>query len=335
MKTKSDLTKFNIPFNVPYTTGNEIINLKKIQKNKQLSADGEFTERNINFFKKKLKFKNILLTHTCTDALELIALLLNIKKDDEIIMPSYTFVSTANAFVLRGAKPVFVDIRKDTLNIDENLIEKSITKKTKAIVIVHYAGVSCQVDKILKICKKYKLELIEDAAHAVMSLYKDKYLGGLGSLSAFSFHETKNYTSGEGGAIIINNDKFLKRALILSEKGTNRKEMFSGKISKYTWMDFGSSYLMSEISAAYLWSQLMCERKIFYLRMNIWNNYHKLLVQLEDKNLLARPTIPLYASHNAHIYYVILNPKSNRNKIIKFLRVLGINTVFHYLPLHL
>jgi len=334
MKSKKDLTKFSLPFNVPFVTGGEIKNIKKAQKNKHLSSDGEFTKKNINFFHSKLNIANILLTNTCTDALELIALLLDIKKDDEIIMPSFTFVSTANAFVLRGGKPVFVDIRSDTLNIDEKKIEKSITKKTKAIVIVHYAGVSCEINTILKICKKYKLDLIEDSAHAIMSRYNNRYLGGVGSLGAFSFHETKNYTCGEGGALLINKKKYLKRAEILSEKGTDRKKFFSGKINKYTWRDIGSSSLMSEISAAYLWSQLKNEKKIFNARMTLWDNYHKLLKNYETSKLIRRPIVPTKCFHNAHMYYVILNKKNNRKNIIKEMKNMGINTVIHYIPLH-
>jgi dTDP-4-amino-4,6-dideoxygalactose transaminase len=268
---------------------------------------------------KNLKVKDALLVHSCTAALEICALLLNIKKGDEIIMPSYTFVSTANAFVLRGGTPVFVDIDSETLNIDPNKIEKAITKKTKAIVTVHYAGISCDMDPILKIAKKYKLYVIEDAAQAILSSYKGRPLGSIGNLATLSFHDSKNIHCGEGGALLINNKKFIRRARIIRDKGTNRDDFNNNIVKKYTWVDLGSSYGLSEINAAFLYAQLLKAKSIIKNRIKIWNNYHNLFYELEKEKKLTRPRIPNYAKSYAHIYYLLVK-KSLRDKLIKYLK---------------
>lgn len=318
-----------IYFNEPKLIGKT----KNIKKLKHFSSKGEYAEKCENWLKTKIKCKESLLVKSCTSALEMCALLLNVNSNDEIIMPSFTSVSTANAFVLRGGKPIFVDIDKETCNIDISKIEKAITKKTKAIVVVHYAGISCDMDKIIKISKKYKLYLIEDAAQAIMSKYRGKPLGSLGDLSTLSFHETKNIHCGEGGALLINNTKFIKRAKIIRDKGTNRDLFDKNLVKKYTWIDLGSSYGLDEINAAFLYSQLKLAKKIIKKRIDIFNAYHKELKSLEIKKLIKRPSIPKYAKHNGHIYYlIILN--NQRNNLIKHLKQKNINTVFHYTPLH-
>ena len=297
------------------------------------SSNGPYIKKCEDWLKKEIKCKDAILTHSCTAALEMCALLLDIKKDDEIIMPSYTFVSTANAFVLRGGKPVFADISPDTCNIDPSKIEQAISKKTKAIVVVHYAGVSCDMDPIIKIAKKHKLYVIEDAAQAILSTYKGNPLGSIGDLATLSFHETKNIHCGEGGALLINNPKFIKRAKIIRDKGTNRDLFNQNMVKKYSWVDYGSSYGLSEINAAFLFSQLKQAKKITKKRLNIFNEYHQQLESLEIKKLIKRPTIPKYTKHNAHMCYLIVR-KNLRNKLIKFLKHKKINTVFHYIPLH-
>jgi len=319
-----------IIFNNPYFS---IKNYKILKKKKYFSANGSFTKKCQLWLRKNIKCKEAFLVHSCTAALEMCALLLNIKKGDEIIMPSYTFVSTANAFVLREGTPVFVDIDPKTLNIDPNKIDGAITKKTKAIVAVHYAGVSCDMDPILKIAKKYKLYVIEDAAQAILASYKGRPLGSIGDLATLSFHDSKNIHCGEGGALLINNKKFLRRAKIIRDKGTNRDDFNNNIVKKYTWVDYGSSYGLSEINAAFLYGQLEQAKKITRKRLAIFTLYHKLLENLEIKKLIRRPTIPTYAKANGHIYYILVE-NNKRDKLIKHLQQKKINTVFHYIPLH-
>ena len=320
-------------FNLPLIVGNELKNIKQLNSLNQFSSNGFFTKKCEQWLIKNINCKEALLVHSCTAALEMCALLLNIKKDDEIIMPSYTFVSTANAFVLRGGTPVFVDIDPNTCNIDSSKIEEAITKKTKAIVVVHYAGISCDMDPILKIAKKHKLYVIEDAAHAILSSYKRKPLGSIGDLATLSFHESKNIHCGEGGALLINNKKFIKRAKIIRDKGTNRDDFNNNIIKKYCWIDYGSSYGLSEINAAFLYSQLKQAKKIIRKRLAIFNYYHKLLEKLEIKKIIKRPTIPKNARANGHMYYILVK-NNKRDKLIKYLQHKKINTVFHYIPLH-
>lgn len=319
-----------IIFNSPFFNTK---NFKILEKKKHFSANGFFTKKNEFWLKKNIKCKEALLVHSCTAALDMCALLLNIKKKDEIIMSSYTFVSTANAFVLRGGIPVFVDIDPKTLNIDPKKIEKAITKNTKAIVAVHYAGVSCDMDPILEIARKYKLYVIEDAAQAILSNYKGKPLGSIGDLAALSFHDSKNIHCGEGGALLINNPKFIKRAKIIRDKGTNRDDFNNNIVKKYTWVDIGSSYGLSEINAAFLHSQLLIAKSIIKKRIKIWNNYQHLFFDLEKEKKITRPQIPNYAKSNAHIYYLLVK-KSLRDKLIKYLKSKNIISLFHYIPLH-
>jgi dTDP-4-amino-4,6-dideoxygalactose transaminase len=323
-----------ILFNNPLVTGNEINNILRLSKLRHYSANGFFTIKCQQWLKKNINCKEALLVHSCTAALEICALLLKIKQGDEIIMPSYTFVSTANAFVLRGGIPVFVDIDPKTLNIDTKKIEKAITKKTRAIVAVHYAGVSCDMDPILKIAKKYKLYVIEDAAQAILSSYKGRPLGSIGDLATLSFHDSKNIHCGEGGALLINNKKFIKRAKILRDKGTNRDDFNNNFVKKYTWVDLGSSYGLSEINAAFLYAQLLKAKKIIIKRLKIFNHYHSLLQILEIANVIKRPALPTYVKHNGHMYYILVK-NNKRDKLIKYLQQKKINTVFHYIPLHI
>ena len=322
-----------VSFNSPSFIHDEIKNIKKLSKLKHFSINGYFTKKCSDWLIKNIKCKEALLVHSCTAALEMCAILLNIKKEDEVIMPSYTFVSTANAFVMRGGRPVFVDIDPVTCNIDPSKIEQAITKKTKAIVVVHYAGVSCNMDPIVAIAKKYKLYIIEDAAQAILSSYKGRPLGSIGDLATISFHETKNVHCGEGGALIINNPKFIKRAKIIRDKGTNRDLFNQNMVKKYTWVDYGSSYGLSEINAAFLYGQLKQAKKITKKRLAIFELYHKLLENLEIKKLITRPTIPTYAKANGHIYYILVK-NNKRDKLIKYLKQKKIITVFHYIPLH-
>jgi len=322
-----------INFNNPVVTGNKFPNYMKLSKLKHYSANGYFTKKCQQWLIKNIKCKEALLVQSCTSALEMCALLLNIKKGDEIIMPSYTFVSTANAFVLRGGIPIFIDIDTKTLNIDTGKIEKAITEKTKAIVAVHYAGVSCDMDLILKIAKKHKLYVIEDAAQAILSSYKGRPLGSIGDLGTISFHDSKNIHCGEGGALLINNKKFIKRAKILRDKGTNRDDFNQNIVKKYTWVDIGSSYGLSELNAAFLYPQLLKAKSIIKNRIKIWNNYHHLFFELDREKKIVRPKIPNYAKNNAHIYYLIIK-KSIRDKLISFLKSENIISLFHYMPLH-
>lgn len=325
-----NMIKFNIPPVMPKTL--ELIN--QAIKNEKTSGDGTFTKKCNDFFENKLNAPKVLLTTSCTDALELSAILIDIKEGDEVIMPSFTFVSTSNAFVLRGAKIVFVDIRKDTLNIDETLIESAITNRTKAIVPVHYAGVSCEMDKIMEIAKKYNLYVIEDAAQGVNSFYNGRPLGTIGDIGCFSFHETKNYVMGEGGAIVINNSAFIERAEIIREKGTNRSRFLKGQVDKYTWTDIGSSFLPSDILAAYLFSQLEEYENIKISRLATWEIYNKELESLEILGKIRRPIIPSNCDQNAHMYYFLVKDIVERTQLINHLSQNGIMAIFHYVPLH-
>lgn len=324
-----------ILFNIPPYTGKELEYIKQaIEKNKKLSGDGYFTKKCSEFVEKSYGANKCLLTPSCTHALEMAALLLDIKPEDEIIAPSFTFSSTINAFVLRGAHVKFVDIRPDTMNINENLIEQAITEKTKAIVVMHYAGVGCEMDKIMEISKKYNLPVVEDAAQAIRATYKGKYLGTIGTFGTYSFHETKNISCGEGGALLINDKKFIDRAEIIREKGTNRKQFFRGQVDKYTWVDIGSSYLLSELNAAYLWAQLEEVDKIIEDRLESWNKYYNELKDLEQKGFIELPKIPEYCKHNGHIFYLKTKNLEERTKLIGYLKENGIMAVFHYIPLH-
>ena len=324
-----------ISFNRPPFVGKETEYIKEaVEKNGMICGDGPFTKKCSEWMKERFQTKNVLLTTSCTHALEMAAFLADIQPGDEVIMPSYTFVSTADAFVLRGATCVFVDIRPDTMNIDETKIEEAITEKTKAIVPVHYAGVSCAMDEIMAIAKKYNLKVVEDAAQGVNAFYKGKALGTIGDFGCYSFHETKNYSMGEGGAILFQDDRYLEPAEILREKGTNRSQYFRGQIDKYTWVGYGSSYLPSDMNAAYLWAQLEEADKINDKRLSIWNFYHEELKELEDKGVLERPYIPEYATHNAHMYYIKVKDLRVRTKLLAYLKERGILSVFHYVPLH-
>lgn len=323
-----------IPFNKIYLTGNEVKYIQKSHEAGNLSGDGLFTKKCSAWLEQRTQTKKALLTHSCTGALEMAAILADVKPGDEVIMPSYTFVSTANAFVLRGAVPVFVDIREDTLNIDEKLIEAAITPKTKAIVPVHYAGVGCEMDTILDIAKRHHLLVVEDAAQGVMSTYKGRALGSIGDLGAYSFHETKNIISGEGGALLVNRQDMVLRAEIIREKGTNRSQFYRGQVDKYTWQDVGSSYLPGEDTAAFLFAQLECAEEITQKRMGIWQAYHEALLSMEEKGILRRPIIPAECQHNAHMYYVLLESEACRSRLIEQFKEQDIYPTFHYIPLH-
>ncbi|MBO4701309.1 MAG: dTDP-4-amino-4,6-dideoxygalactose transaminase [Lachnospiraceae bacterium] len=323
-----------IRFNVPPFTGKEMDYIKKAVENQKICGDGEFTKKCNEWLENKTGTTKALLTTSCTHATEMAAILSNIKPGDEVIMPSYTFVSTADAFVLRGAKAVFVDVRPDTMNIDENLIEDAITDKTKAIVPVHYAGVSCEMDKIMEIAKNHNLMVIEDAAQGIMSEYKGKALGTFGEYGCFSFHETKNFSMGEGGALLIRDKENIEHAEIVREKGTNRAKFFRGQIDKYTWVDAGSSYLPSELNAAYLYAQLELAEEITADRMHTWNMYYDAFEELENKERIERPFVPTDCKHNAHMFYLKCKDLEERTAFIKFLGENGILAVFHYIPLH-
>ena len=322
-----------IHFNKPYLSGKEVDYIIEAVKSSKISGDGMFTKKCHKFFEEKYGFKKALLTTSCTDALEMISLLSNIQAGDEIIVPSYTFVSTVNAFILRGAKIVFADSRIDNPNIDENTIEALITPKTKAIVVVHYAGIACDIDPIMALAKKHNLFLIEDAAQAIDSFYKGKPLGSFGQFSAFSFHETKNVISGEGGMAVINDPQYIGRAEIIREKGTNRSAFFRGEIDKYGWVDMGSSFLPSDIIAAFLYAQLENLEDIQKRRKHIWEKYNNGLSVLKSKNVQL-PYIPDYATNNAHMYYVVCNSLEERTALIDHLKPKNIQAVFHYLSLH-
>lgn len=323
-----------INFNEPPYMEKSIDYIRKAVENKKICGDGEYTKKCNAWLEEHTGTKKALLTTSCTHATELAAILSEIKPGDEVIMPAYTFVSTADAFVLRGAKAVFVDIRPDTMNIDEKLIEHAITDKTRAIVPVHYAGVSCEMDTILAIAKKYNLLVIEDAAQGVMSSYKGKALGTMGDYGCYSFHETKNYSMGEGGALLIQDEKNVENAEIVREKGTNRSKFFRGQIDKYTWVEAGSSYLPSELNAAYLYAQLEEAEKINEKRLSIWNRYWDGLEKLSDEGKIVRPTIPEGCVHNAHMFYLKARDLEERTALISYLKEQGIQAVFHYIPLH-
>lgn len=323
-----------INFNIPPFTGKETEYMEKAIRNHKISGDGEFTKLCNSWIMEQTGVAGALLTTSCTHATEMAALLCDIKPGDEVIMPSYTFVSTADAFVLRGAKAVFVDVRPDTMNIDETLIESAITEKTKAIVPVHYAGVACEMDTILDIAYRHNLKVIEDAAQGVMSYYKGKALGAIGDYGCFSFHETKNYSMGEGGALLIRNPEDIELAEIIREKGTNRSKFFRGQIDKYTWVEAGSSYLPSDLNAAYLWAQLEKAREIYDDRMATWNLYYENLLPLQEAGKITLPVIPEGCIHNAHMFYVKAKDLKERSALIRFLKENEISTVFHYIPLH-
>lgn len=323
-----------IPFNKPLVIGKEIEYIKKVLESGKLCGDGSFTKKSNTWLEEKFGCKKALLTTSCTHALEMAAILADIKPGDEVIMPSYTFVSTANAFVLRGAKIVFVDIRPDTMNINEALIENAITKNTRAIVPVHYAGVACEMDTIMDIANKHGLLVIEDAAQGVMGKYKEKYLGTIGHMGCYSFHETKNYTCGEGGALILNDEKFIERAEIIREKGTNRSKFFRGQIDKYTWVDIGSSYLISELNAAYLYAQLEIADEINNNRLETWRDYYNGMIFLAEEGLIELPFIPEGCKHNAHMFYIKTKDIKERTELIQYMKKNDIDCVFHYVPLH-
>ena len=319
-----------IPFNKPYLTNNELKYIAEAHSLGQLSGDGQFTKKCSSWLEEMTKSQKVLLTHSCTAALEMAAILADIQPGDEIILPSYTFVSTANAFVLRGGVPVFIDIRSDSLNIDETKIEKAINSRTRAIVPVHYGGVPCEMDEIMRLAREYGLIVIEDAAQAMMADYKGQTLGGIGDFGCFSFHETKNVLCGEGGALAVNNSSYSQRAEIIREKGTNRTAFNRKEVGKYSWVDIGSSYLPGELTAAFLWAQLQEARSITDRRMRAWSRYHRGFEELSELGLVNRPRYP----GNAHLYYLILKSQESREKFIELMALSGINCVFHYIPLH-
>lgn len=323
-----------LPFNWPHMTGKELYRIAEAHFNGSLAGDGPFTKRCHEWLEAQTGSAKVLLTHSCTAALEMAALLLNIAPGDEVIMPSYTFVSTANAFVLRGGIPVFVDIRDDTLNIDEKLIEAAITPRTKAIAVVHYAGVACAMDTIMDIAARHGLTVVEDAAQGVMATYKGRALGSIGHFGTYSFHETKNVISGEGGALLVNAEDCIQRAEIIREKGTDRSRFFRGQVDKYTWQEVGSSFLPGELIAAFLWAQLEEAERITRERLETWQHYHDLLAPVETEGLLRRPIVPDECRHNAHMYYVLLNSEIDREALLAEFKRRDIGAVFHYVPLH-
>ena len=323
-----------IDFNVPPFTGKELEYMQQAIKNKKICGDGEFTKKCSHWMEEKFQANHVLLTTSCTHALEMAAVLTQVKPGDEVILPSYTFVSTADAFVQRGATLVFVDIRPDTMNLDERLIEDAITDKTKVIVPVHYAGVGCAMDEIMEIAARHHLMVVEDAAQGIYAYYKGRALGTIGDFGCFSFHETKNYSMGEGGALVFQNNDFLERAEIIREKGTDRSKFFRGQVDKYRWMDYGSSYLPSDLNAAYLWAQLEMADTIRKDRLDSWNYYNEELRPLAEAGYIEQPFIPDYADHNAHMYYIKTKDLETRGRLIDFMRKHDILTVFHYVPLH-
>ena len=323
-----------IPFNKPFLTGNETKYIEKAVLSQKICGDGNYTKLCHKFFEDRYGFKKALLTTSCTDALEMAAILLDIKEGDEVIMPSYTFVSTANAFVLRGAKIVFVDSQKGHPNMDADLIKSLITDKTKVIVPVHYSGMACQMEKIMAVANMHNLFVVEDAAQAIDSYYKGKPLGSFGHMSTFSFHETKNIICGEGGMLVINDEKFIRRAEIIREKGTNRSQFYRGEIDKYGWMDIGSSFLPSDVIAAFLYAQLEKVEEIQARRMFIWNRYYSSLKLIEEKGKVKLPVLPEYSSNNAHLFFMTLSSLDERNNFLNYMRKKGVNPVFHYLSLH-
>jgi dTDP-4-amino-4,6-dideoxygalactose transaminase len=323
-----------VPFNRPYVAGNELEYIAQACASGHLSGNGEFTKRAQAWLEEYSGSAKALLTHSCTAALEMTVILAGIQPGDEVIMPSYTFVSTANAVVLRGGVPVFVDIRPDTLNIDETLIEAAITSRTRAIMVVHYAGVSCAMDQIAAIAAQHGLLVIEDDAQGIMASYRGRPLGSLGQLAAMSFHETKNVISGEGGALLVNDPRLVERAEIIWEKGTNRSKFFRGQVDKYTWVDIGSSYLPSELNAAFLYAQLESIESIMHDRLALWHRYHEAFAPLEKQGLVRRPIVPAECAHNGHIYYIRVADLETRSRVLDDLKAAGIGAVFHYVPLH-
>lgn len=326
--------KNRIPFNWPHMTGKELYYIAEAHFNGCLAGDGTYTKHCHKWLEQQTGCNKALLTHSCTAALEMAALLMDLQPGDEVIMPSFTFVSTANAFVLRGAVPVFVDIREDTLNLDEKLIEDAITPRTRAIVPVHYAGVACEMDTIMAIAKRHNLKVVEDAAQGMMASYKGKPLGAIGHLGAYSFHETKNIISGEGGALLVNDPDYAVRAEIIREKGTDRSRFFRGEVDKYTWQEVGSSFLPGELIAAFLWAQFENADAITAARQEKWDFYHRMLEPLEQQGILRRPVIPAECRHNAHLYYVLLNDKTDRQNVLGAFKRNETDAVFHYVPLH-
>lgn len=327
-------SKSVIPFTRLSTTSLELAYVAEAIANEHISGDGAFTRRCKGWLEQQIGCESALLTHSCTAALEMAAILCDLQPGDEVIMPSYTFVSTANAFVLRGAVPVFVDIRLDTLNLDETQIESAITAKTKAIVPVHYAGVSCEMEAIMEIADRHQLVVIEDAAQAIYSSYRGRPVGQRGHLAALSFHQTKNIASGEGGALLVNDARLVERAEVIREKGTNRSQFFRGEVDKYTWVDVGSSYLPSDLLAAFLWAQLERIDQIQQQRLEIWNCYHAAFAELEEQGKARRPIVPSDCQHNAHLYYLLTDDLETRTALIAFLKAQGIQATFHYVPLH-
>jgi dTDP-4-amino-4,6-dideoxygalactose transaminase len=324
----------SIPFNKPYMTGRELWLISQAHANGHLSGDGRFTRECHARLEHQIGCLKALLTHSCTAALEMSALLLDLQPGDEVIMPSFTFVSTANAFVLRGAVPVFVDIRPDTLNLDEALVEAAITARTKAICVVHYAGVACEMDEILAVAERHGLKVVEDAAQGIFSTYKGRPLGSIGAFGALSFHETKNVISGEGGALLVNDAAYVERAEIIREKGTNRSKFFRGQVDKYTWVDVGSSYLPGEIVAAFLAAQLEQGEEITRMRLASWDRYHAWAREFEERGQVRRPVVPAHCGHNAHMYYLLLPGLEQRTAFIDAMKAKGVGAVFHYIPLH-
>lgn len=323
-----------INFNIPPFTGKEIEYMKEAVNNQKICGDGPFTKKCNEWIEEKTKTTKCLLTTSCTHATELAALLADIKEGDEVIMPSYTFVSTADAFVLRGAKVVFVDVRPDTMNIDETLIEDAVTERTKVIAPVHYAGVGCEMDTIMDIARRHHLMVVEDAAQGIMSTYKGKALGTFGEFGCFSFHETKNFSMGEGGALLIRDEKYIENAEIFREKGTDRSKYYRGQVDKYRWQNYGSSYLPSDMNAAYLYAQLQLADEITQTRMDRWNEYLELLTPLAEEGRIELPYIPAHCEHNAHMFYIKTKDMEERSRLISFLMDRGVWSVFHYVPLH-
>ncbi|MGM9958610.1 MAG: dTDP-4-amino-4,6-dideoxygalactose transaminase [Erysipelotrichaceae bacterium] len=323
-----------IHFNVPPFTGKEFDYIREAVENHKICGDGPFTKKCDEWMEKRFNARKVMLTTSGSSALDMAALLCDLEAGDEVILPSFTFSSTANSFVLAGARLVFVDIRPDTMNIDEQKIEKAITDKTKVICVVHYAGVACEMDTIMDIARRHNLLVVEDAAQAVMSTYKGKALGTIGDFGCYSFHETKNYSMGEGGAIVINNEKYIEKAEILREKGTNRSQFFRGQVAKYNWVDFGDSYLQSDLNAAYLWAQLEMADEINNNRLTTWNKYYEAFKPLEEKGIITLPTIPEGCIHNAHMFYIKCKDLETRQAYIKFMKENDILCVFHYVPLH-
>ena len=323
-----------INFNIPPYTGKEMEYMKQAVENKKICGDGPFTKKCNQWLEERFHVQKVLLTTSGTTALEMATILCDLHEGDEVILPSYTFSSTATSVVLTGAKLVFVDIRPDTMNIDETKIEDAITDKTKAIMVVHYAGVACEMDTIMDIAKRHNLKVIEDAAQGVMSTYKGRYLGTIGDFGCYSFHETKNYSMGEGGALVINNPEYNEKAEILREKGTNRAKFFRGQVDKYTWVDYGSSYLPSDLNAAYLWAQLEKADEINENRLQAWNRYNEAFQELAEAGKIELPTIPDGCVHNAHMYYVKLKDLEERTKFIAYMKEAGVQCTFHYIPLH-